>query len=206
MKGLFITGTDTGVGKTRFTTGLISFLRAGGINAVGMKPIECGGSEDGEAILAASGGEAQGWVRDEISPVILPEPLAPAAVSMDRKIDFDQIRRTYNMLAWKSDFVAVEGAGGWLVPLDRKRTMADLAVLLGLPVLVVAANRLGMLNHTLLTVQAIQAAGLVCHGISLNTFEGTSDLSTESNARVLGELLPDLPVFGMDFGGIVQFP
>jgi dethiobiotin synthetase len=206
MKGLFITGTDTGVGKTRFTTGLISFLRAGGINAVGMKPIECGGSEDGEKILVASGGEAHGWVRSAISPVIFPEPLAPAAVSMDQEIDFDQIRCTYDTLAARSDFVVVEGAGGWLVPLDRDRTMADLAVLLDLPVLVVAANRIGVLNHTLLTVQAIQAVGLVCHGIYLNTFEDTVDLSTESNARVMNELLPDLPVFGMDFGGIVEFP
>jgi dethiobiotin synthetase len=205
MKGLFITGTDTGVGKTRVTTGLISTLRGIGVNAVGMKPVECGGCEDSDAILAASGGVESGLTREEINPVNLPEPLAPAAMSLEKEIDFERIFQVYTSLARRFDVVVVEGAGGWLVPLDRERTMADLAVRLGLPVLVVAANRLGVLNHTLLTVQAIRLSGLVCHGIYLNTFEGELDLSSQSNARVLKELFPDLPLFGMDFEEIIEF-
>ena len=204
-KGLFITGTDTGVGKTWVTTRLIERLRSAGVNAVGMKPIECGGREDTMAIFSASGGTSSGLTLGEVNPITLPEPLAPAAATVPHHIDLTRIRAGYRSLASRFDVVIVEGAGGWLVPLDDERTMADLAIELGLPVLVVAANRLGVLNHTLLTVSAIENAGLVCRGVFLNDLDPSPDLSCESNGRILRKMLPDIEIFEMDFDGIIDF-
>lgn len=197
-RGFFITGTDTGVGKTWVTTHWLRLLRQVGIDAVGMKPVECGGREDATAIYEAAERVA---TLDEINPVSLSEPLAPAAIGGAPRIDFDEILANYHLLSLLYFPVLVEGAGGWLVPIDRERTMADLAVALGLPVIVVAANRLGVLNHTLLTVRAIEASGLVCRAVFLNDLDEASkpgDLSRESNARVLRDHLPGIPVIERD--------
>jgi dethiobiotin synthetase len=204
LKGVFIAGTDTGVGKTWVTTRLIEGLRSRGIRAVGMKPVECGGRDDSTAIMMASGGRESGLTLDEVNPVTFPEPLAPAAANPPIRLDFDRIRSSFETLANRYDCVIVEGAGGWYVPLDHERTMADLAAMPGLPVLVVAANRLGVLNHTLLTVRAIQAQGLECCGIFLNDLAADSDLSCQSNARVLREILPGLEVFDNDAEGLLN--
>lgn len=203
-KGVFIAGTDTGVGKTWVTARLIEGLRSKGIRAVGMKPVECGGRDDSTAILTASGGLESGLSLDEVNPFTFPEPLAPAAASPPIRLDLDAIRSSFETLANRYERVIVEGAGGWLVPLDPERTMADLATILDLPVLVVAANRLGVLNHTLLTVRAIQEQGLECCGIFLNDPAANSDLSCQSNARVLREILPGLEVFENDAEGLLN--
>jgi dethiobiotin synthetase len=197
-KGFFIAGTDTGVGKTWVTTRWLRSLRESGIDAVGMKPVECGGRDDAIAIREAGDGVA---TLDEINPVSLPEPLAPAAIDGAPRIDFDEILANFDRLSTLHAPVLVEGAGGWLVPLDRERTMADLVAALGLPVVVVAANRLGVLNHTLLTVRAIVAAGLECRAVFLNDLDEAAradDLSRESNARVLRDLLPGVSVIERD--------
>lgn len=202
-KGFFITGTDTGVGKTWVTTHLLQKLRASGVDAVGMKPVECGGREDSLAILAASGGADAGLTLEMVNPVSLPEPLAPAAATDPPEIDFAKIRAAYETLANQHELVLVEGAGGWLVPLDHERTMADLAKALGLPVLLVAANRLGVLNHTLLTVAAIRESGLDCRGIYLNVPDPISDPSTATNREILRKRLPDIAVHEGDLDGIL---
>ncbi len=190
-RGLFIAGTDTGVGKTWTTLGLLRHLRGTGANAVGMKPVECGGREDAKAILSAGGLDDL----DLVNPCWRSETVAPAALTDAPTIDFDVIDAAFRLLASRHEIVLVEGAGGWLVPLDRDRTMADLAARIGLPVLVVAANRLGVLNHVLLTVRAIAASGLPCRGVYLNGFAGDNeDVSRSSNARVLRECLDGLPV------------
>src|SRR5690606_1091513 len=103
--GLFITGTDTGVGKTWVTTRLIQKLRATGVDAVGMKPVECGGREDSRAIFEASGGTAAGLTLEMVNPVSLPEPLAPAAAAIPHHIDFGEIRSAYETLANRHEFV-----------------------------------------------------------------------------------------------------
>ncbi len=192
--GLFITGTDTDVGKTWVTVRLIEALRKRGVDAVGMKPIESGGTKDSEALLAASGRDDLA-LRD-VNPVNLSEPVAPAASTDGVRIDFDQLCEAYRDLAAKSELVFIEGAGGWVVPVDQTRTMVDLAVQLGQPVLIVAANRLGVMNHTLLTVKAVQAAGLECVGVLLNTFgEIGDDVSRGTNAGVLRQHLGEVPLF-----------
>ena len=197
-RGFFITGTDTGVGKTWVTTQWPRCLRSKGIDAVGMKPVECGGRDDATAIREA--GDLVATI-DEINPVSLAEPLAPAAISGAPPIDVQEILASFELLSMLHSPVLVEGAGGWLVPIDRDRTMADLAAAFALPVVVVAANRLGVLNHTLLTVRAIHAAGLECRAVFLNEIDGQGageDLSRGSNARILRDHLEDIEVIERD--------
>ncbi|MEM9280349.1 MAG: dethiobiotin synthase [Verrucomicrobiota bacterium] len=200
-RGIFVTGTDTDVGKTWVATRLLKLLGQQGFRSSGMKPIECGGREDSSALLAASSvGDLD---LDQVNPVTISEPLAPAASSDQVSIDFDRVGESYLGLALKSDWVVVEGAGGWLVPVDAQRSMADLAVSLDLPVVVVAANRLGVLNHTLLTLKAIESVGLPCCGVFLNTIN-ESDLSIQTNARVLRASAPFIRVIDDDLSELVS--
>ena len=192
---VFVTGTDTDVGKTWVTTRLLALLRIRGLDAVGMKPIECGGHEDSRAIYEVS--EPFGPPLEEVNPIHLEEPLAPLAVEEPVPIDFKKLKKGANSLRERWEFLLIEGAGGWLVPLDEKRMVSDLAVAFGFPVLVVASNRLGVLNHTLLTVRAIEESGLTCLGVFLNTFE-EEDPSQKSNAEVLRQVLGEIPVFDQD--------
>lgn len=201
--GLFVTGTDTGVGKSFVAAKLIRNLREAGIRAVGMKPIECGSREDAEALLEASG-EAD-LALDDIAPVWFSEPVAPSAVAGGSEVRFESIVEQYRVLEEQFDFVVVEGAGGWMVPVDSERTMADLAVMIGTPVLLVAANRLGVLNHTLLTLEAIRHSGMKCCGVYLNTISKTKgDLSQESNACQLEKIANGVTVFDNDFDQLLE--
>lgn len=200
-KAVFITGTDTDVGKTWVSVRLVKLLRKRGINAVGMKPIECGSYDDSEALLAASADA--GVTLEEVNPIHLDEPVAPAAVSVPVEIRFEQLRESYLRLSEKVDFVVVEGAGGWLVPIDAEKTVSDLAVYLDLPVIVVAANRLGCLNHTLLTTGAIRSTGLECRGVFLNKF-GEEDLSQQTNASLLTQRLDEIPLIDQDLEALAD--
>ena len=186
----FVTGTDTGVGKTFFAALLVRALRAAGIDAVGFKPVCCGSRADARALSRASGG---GEPIDRVNPVWVRAPAAPLAaaragsapVPLDKILNvFDELRHTHRRLV-------VEGVGGWLVPLAPGVAVADLAARLALPVLVVAENRLGALNHTLLTVAHILACGQRCLGVVLNTRRaGRAGLAGSTNASLLRELLP----------------
>ncbi len=176
MTGLFVTGTDTGVGKTLVAAALLHALAARGLRVVGMKPVAAGCEQrDGEtvnedvlALAAASNVQAP---RDWINPYRFAEPIAPhlAAASAGVSMDLDHLVRCYDALAAHADRVVVEGAGGFLVPLDEGRTLADLAVRLGLPVVLVVGMRLGCLNHALLTREAIRARGLTLAGWVANS-------------------------------------
>src|SRR5215210_2978909 len=161
---LFLTGTDTDVGKTFVGALLICSLRAAGLDTVGMKPICCGGREDAELLQRASGCEVD---IDDVNPVWLRTPAAPytAAMIEERQIDLDQIRERFAKLRATHRSLIVEGVGGWMVPIRRDYFVADLAAEFGLPVAVVMRNRLGALNHTVLTVQNIRARGLNCAGV-----------------------------------------
>ncbi len=190
MSGYFITGTDTGVGKTRISAMLIRALRAKGVDAVGMKPICCGEREDSELLHAASGGAA---TLNSINPVWLRPPVAPytASIIEERIIDLALIRETFARLTASHASVIVEGAGGWLVPITRDYAMADLAADFALPVIIVAANRLGAINHTRLTVAAVQASGLRCAGVILNHVQAPAedDPAIVTNRSILEDLL-----------------
>jgi dethiobiotin synthetase len=163
----FITGTDTGVGKTFVTALLLRSLRAKGVDAVGFKPICCGGREDAEILRRASG---DALTLNEVNPVWLRTPAAPyvAAIIENRPIDLALIREVYAGLCARHESILVEGVGGWLVPILADYAVADLARELDLPVIVVVANRLGALNHTGLTLADIRQRGVSCSGLILN--------------------------------------
>lgn len=186
---IFVTGTDTGVGKTSFTVWLLERLRAEGIRAAGYKPICCGDRADAELLLAAS---APGLTIDEINPVWMKMPAAPltAALAEKRTLDLNTLREGFVRLCDRVDFVAVEGVGGWIVPITEDYFSSDLAAELQIPVLLIAHNRLGCLNHIFLTLCSIEEMKLKCAAIILNDRGETADLASGTNAEILLRCLP----------------
>jgi dethiobiotin synthetase len=196
VNGLFVSGTDTGVGKTVVTAGIVCALRARG-HAVGVvKPVQSGAltlDPEGDAMLLKRWtrvGESPG----EIAPFSFVAPLAPSVAA---ELEGCAVDRTYvvahvRALAERYEAVAVEGAGGLLVPLGDDWTIADLARDLALPLLVVARAGLGTVNHSALTVRVARDAGLEPIGVVLN---GPADASTGTNARLI-ERIADVPVLG----------
>ena len=191
----FITGTDTGAGKTYATALLIRHLRARGLDTVGFKPICCGSREDAEILRAAADG-ALGL--NEVNPVWFRAPAAPYTASLieNRAVDLALIREGYAALRARHGSVLVEGVGGWLVPILTDYCVADLARECGLPVVVVARNRLGVLNHAALTVHHIRATGQECAGLILNDGpaepglpDGEQAVAVATNRAVLEEWL-----------------
>jgi dethiobiotin synthetase len=165
--GFFVTGTDTGVGKTLVACALLHAFSARGLRTIGMKPVAAGASaksgelsnDDVEALTAASTVSAP---RELVNPYCFAPPIAPhlAAAEAGVAIDIERVRSAFLDLAARADCVIVEGAGGFRVPLGRGVDTSDLARLLGLPVVLVVGMRLGCLNHALLTADAVSAAGL----------------------------------------------
>jgi dethiobiotin synthetase len=191
-----VTGTDTGVGKTFVTCGLIRFSRAKGIDSVGMKPICTGDNHDVRQLLEACGSCEPEHL---INPVWYRTPVAPytASIIENRLIDLGSIRDAFERLASRHSSVLVEGAGGIAVPILALYDFRDLARDLRLEVIIVAANRLGVLNHTRLTVEAVRAAGLRCSFILMNSVRPDSDISQPTNLSVL-ESLVDVPVLAVE--------
>lgn len=167
MQSLFVTGTDTEVGKTRISVGLIEKFVEQGYKVAGMKPIASGceqtaeglRNEDALALMEASNVELP---YDIVNPYAFEPAIAPhiAAQQVGVKIDLAVIQQNFDYIQQQADIVVVEGAGGWFVPLNNEITLADLAKQLGLPVVLVSGIRLGCINHTLLSVEAIQQSNL----------------------------------------------
>lgn len=170
VPGYFITGTDTGVGKTFVSTALARRAVLGGHRVFGFKPIETGCvglGEDQTALVAAAGG----WQTGSLAGVYQFElPAAPlvAAAAESRPIDLDLIESTFRSGAASSTFTLVEGAGGWRVPITANLDMSGMALLLGLPVILVARATLGTINHTLLSAEAIVRDGCSLAAIVLS--------------------------------------
>lgn len=172
MKGVFITGTDTGVGKTLAACAWIHAARAAGMQPGAMKPIAAGAephdgallNEDTAAMLAALGWPAAR--AGEVTPIVLREPIAPhiAASLESRAIDLDALHAAFARMAAAHEYVVVEGVGGFLVPLDGRQHTGHLARRMALPVVMVVGMRLGCLNHALLTAQAVEREGLELAG------------------------------------------
>ncbi len=189
------------MGKTYVTKLMLECLRAEGKYAVGFKPVSCGDREDAQILAAASGGLPV----DEINPLHFNSAVAPhvAALLENRTIDPAELVSSYRDIAAKYDPILVEGAGGWEVPLTESYFISDLAKDLGLPVILIAANRLGALNHILLTLSAIKAKGLTCAGIILNQLEDEMDTPMITNKGIL-ESITEIPlldhiIHGQDF-------
>lgn len=189
---LFLTGTDTGVGKTYTAVQLLRAGRAAGLSCAGMKPICCGDRDDAQQLLAAS---SEGLTIDELNPIWLKTPAAPFSASLIEQVEIDeqQLVEKLRSIEGRFDSVVVEGVGGWLVPIRRDFFVAELAALMKLPVLVVARNRLGCLNHTILTVRSVISYGLVCAGVVLNAPEGVADIASTTNADILRRVL-EVPI------------
>ena len=170
-RGVLVTGTDTGVGKTLASVALLHALAARGLRVAGMKPVASGSvagpgglrNDDALALQAASSTRP---VYEDVNPFALPEPTAPQLAARLAGVDvsLDVLRAAHTRLAASADVVVVEGAGGWLSPLADGIEHADLARTLSLPVVVVVGLRLGCLNHARLTERAVRADGLVVAG------------------------------------------
>lgn len=201
MTGIFITGTDTGVGKTAIATGLAAALKKRGYSVGVMKPIQSGAvekngkliSQDAEFLKKALG------THDEpelVCPVLLREPLAPsvAAEIEGTEIDLELIRNAYLELERRHDVVIVEGAGGIAVPLKKELLISDLIVQLGTPAIIVSRAGLGTINHTFLTVEHARKKGIPVVGVIINNYRGGK--VEETNPKIIAELT-GIPVLGI---------
>lgn len=201
---VFVTGTDTGVGKTLVSAALLHALAARHLRVVGMKPVAAGtqavnGVEANDDVIALRAASTLRVPPELDNPVLLPDPVSPhiAAARAGVRIDIDHLLACYRQLAQLADAVVVEGAGGFHVPLSATETGADLAQALGLPVVLVVGLRLGCLNHALLTAEAIRARGLALAGWVANHIDPAM-LAQEDNlaflrARLQAPLLATVP-------------
>ena len=201
---LFITGTDTGVGKTHTAAQLLRLLREAGTSCAGMKPICCGDRRDAELLLAAG---SDGLTIDEINPVWLKTAAAPIVGTLMEEVDIDieHIVTAFRALQNRVDQVVVEGVGGWMVPIHTDYFVSDLAAEMKLPVLVVALNRLGCLNHAVLTVRSVTEHKLRCVGVVLNQVEASSDIAVSTNAEILKKIL-SIPLFAELHADLMELP
>jgi len=191
-RGLFITGTDTGVGKTLVSVGLITLLKEMGMHVGVMKPVESGCQrENGELIpadatLLKNAADSQDDL-DIINPYALELPLAPALAADAEGIEIrlEVIQRAFQTLTSSHDIVIVEGAGGFLVPLFGDYFMADLAKEWDLPILVVTEAKLGIINHTLLTLAHAREREIPVLGIVMNHTSDQQGLAESLNAKAL---------------------
>ena len=200
-RGAFVTGTDTGIGKSVVSAALLAALNAGGRRAVGMKPVASGcrptphglRNEDAELLIAHSA-EAPDYA--QANPIALPEAVAPhlAAAHIGVEIRLEPMLAAFAALSTKSDFVVVEGVGGWMVPLSAALMQADLVRALKLPVLLVVGLRLGCLNHAQLAARAIAADGCELAGWIGNRIDPHMDCA-EENLTTLRDRLP-VPCLG----------
>ena len=196
---IFITGTDTGVGKTVLTGLLLHYLRSRGRQALAMKPFCSGGTADTELLRAIQGNEL---TSGEISPFRFAEPLAPlvAARKHRRTIRLREVLNAIRRLARRCECLLVEGIGGLLAPLGEGFSGRDVIARLRCEVIVVSANRLGTLNHTLLTAAALDQANVKRHKTVLMDYNQL-DASGRSNGAILTELLAPKPLYILGFLG-----
>ncbi len=207
-RGLFITGTDTGVGKTRVASAIARCLRQSGRRVGVLKPLSTGAERRGEelipedawTLLAAIERDAP---RDAVAPLIFEAAVAPAvaAILAGKPLRFKHVERvTREAIEWWSErceVLIVEGVGGLLTPIAQRATVADLAASIGFPLLIVARRSLGTLNHTLLTVEAARSRGLAIAGLVFNEVEPNQIAPAEGEA--LDDLVPRLdgvPILG----------
>jgi len=203
INGLFVTGTDTDVGKTLIAAGLTGALRRQGLNAGYFKPIQSGCPEQEGRLLPTDALRVRDLAGlpeslEALTPITLRLPLAPgvAAAREGVKVDLEKVAAAFRDLAGRYDFLVVEGAGGLYVPLvDTGFLVLDLARWLRLPLLVVARAGLGTINHTALTVMAAKGAGLALAGVILNRSSHAPGLAEQTNPAVIAAITR-VPILG----------
>jgi dethiobiotin synthetase len=202
LPGYFITGTDTGVGKTVITRGLMQLLQDRGHRVAGMKPVASGCTPTPQGLRNDDAQQLQQQANIElayaaVNPYAFEPPIAPhlAAAAAGCRIDLGMIHAGVQQLADRADRVCVEGVGGWLVPLNERETVADLALRLGLDVILVVGIRLGCLNHALLTVRSIETHGVRLAGWVANCLPPVAD-SLDDNINSLKSMI-SAPLLGV---------
>lgn len=195
MQGYFITGTDTGIGKTRVTAGLLKAFARSGRKTVGMKPVASGAQTTPEGLRNADALAIQAAASEKrayglVNPYCFALPVAPhiAALEAGVEISLDTLRAAYAELCHGADTVLVEGVGGWQVPLSPALELPDLAREFGLPVILVVGMRLGCLNHALLTARALNADGLELAGWVANGIDPAFERPEANIASLEAEL------------------
>jgi len=204
VPGYFVTGTDTGVGKTEVALGLMQLLQDGGRRVLGMKPVACGASpgptglRNADALrLQAQGSHALPY--EQVNPYVFVPPVAPtiAARQAGVTIELAQIASDLQTLADTADEVIVEGIGGWQAPLNDRATVADLAAALGLPVVLVVGLRLGCISHALLSCESIARHQLAFAGWIANAAVSQAadcgEVVASLRARIAAPLLGVVP-------------
>lgn len=200
-RGLFITGTDTGVGKTLVAAGLLSLARYKGLKAVAIKPVETGCvvqggilcPEDGAFLHAAS---VQGLSLDECAPWRFSLPASPArAAAMEgRGLNIVDLEEHVRAVAERFELTLVEGAGGLMVPIQERHMMIDLIERLGFPVVLAVRARLGTVNHTLLSVEALRHRNIPVAAIVVSSSEQIPGPEEDYTPGDLAHLVPDIPI------------
>jgi dethiobiotin synthetase len=222
-QGIFVTGTDTGVGKTVIACALVRALREEGARVAVMKPVASGSLETAEGLrntdalaLIEAAGPLYPHAYEEVNPYCFEPAISPHIAAKEAKIEVDtsMIRQKYDRLAAGVDWVVVEGAGGWFAPINERQTMADLAWALSIPALLVVGLKLGCLNHAQLTRLGVEShgvrlAGWVVSGIDRHMTRVEANLETLE--RVLGEPplavvphLPDGTTDAISLGGVAR--
>lgn len=201
MTGIFITGTDTGIGKTAVATGLAGAFKNRGYSVGVMKPVQSGAlvrngmlySQDAEFLVKALDKHDE---QELICPVLLREALAPgvAAEIEGKTVDLELIKNAYIQLEKRHNIVIVEGAGGIAVPLGKWFLISDLITFLGIPAIIVARSGLGTINHTFLTIEHAKQRGIRVIGTIMNNYRG--GIAEETNPEVIAELT-SLPILGI---------
>lgn len=196
MKSVFITGTDTGVGKTFIAASLAAVLKSKGFDVGVMKPVASGGREDADLLMKGAG------VSDDIAlvnPYCLKTPAAPAVAAEIEgvKIDIERIKSAYIELSMRHEMVIVEGVGGLLVPLYHDYLVSDLVKELKLPVIIVARPDLGTINHTLLTIRQARTEGIEVLGVIINNYNESTAGTAEKTAPATIEKIGKVPVLGI---------
>lgn len=205
MSGLLITGTDTSVGKTYFTCALLHWMRRQGIPLTVTKPVATGAvevegewvSEDTRRLAEAAGMSPSLGIWQKVTPFAFSLPVAPPVAMRMAGVQWrlHDIAQEVERKREPGKTLIVEGVGGFLCPLTDDATIADLAVRLALPVLVVARRSLGTLNHTLLTIEAVRRRGLTLAGVVVNETTPPRDLAEQTNVEELRRL--KVPVLGV---------
>lgn len=189
--GWFVTGTDTGVGKTCVAEALLQALSRKGLRGVGMKPVASGcergpdGVRSPDALRLCAASSVTVDYRD-LNPYAFEAPIAPhiAAVQAGVEAQLEVVQRHFARLAEKADWLVVEGAGGWCVPLNRNQLLSDMARSMGLPVILVVGMRLGCINHALLTARAVRGDGVPLAGWVANCIDAAFDFVPENLAAI----------------------
>lgn len=208
MTRFFVTGTDTAVGKTRISEALITLFRQQGKQVAAMKPVASGceltpqglRNDDAVALMQQANVDLP---YDMVNPYAFEPAIAPhiASKEADIEIDLEVIKHNFKQIQQQAEVVIVEGAGGWLVPLNDQQSMADLAITLGLPIILVVAIRLGCMNHALLTVQAIEQSGLPLYGWIANHMEHNTESAEIVNRlrqSIAAPCLGNVPILASD--------